>query len=456
MESNSVNSNKFTRYYLFFLISTDLIVINTSFYLVNILLLNSKLDFAFYSHLILITFIWILLSFTLDTYEILRIERFEKAISKLVKHISLHFTLLVLITLTQQKSVFDLQFISISVTVYACTLFLLRFIFKKVLKYYRNKGKNIKKIIVIGSELSTQNLNQFVQENKGLGYEIISFFNGDQVNEDVPKFISHNHVDEIFISSEGINNQIIFDSIKLAEKNLIRIKIIPEFTNYTKSRNVNIEMYGNVPILTLRNEPLEDPLNRLIKKLFDIFFSLFVIVFVFSWLFPIIAIIIKLESGGPVFFVQKRTGENNNSFKCFKFRTMKVNKNSDTQQATKFDARITKFGSIMRKTSIDELPQFFNVLFGSMSVVGPRPHMLKHTEEYSELINNYLVRHLAKPGITGWAQVNGYRGETKELIDMKKRVLYDIWYIENWSFLLDLRIIIQTITNIFKGEKNAY
>ena len=205
----------------------------------------------------------------------------------------------------------------------------------------------------------------------------------------------------------------------------------------------------------LRKEPLEKIGNRLLKKLFDILFSLFVILFVFTWFFPILILMVKLSSKGPAFFRQKRSGEKNISFTCLKFRTMRVNKLSDELQAKKGDPRITKLGAFMRKTNLDELPQFLNVLVGQMSVVGPRPHMLKHTEQYSELINNYLTRHFVKPGITGWAQVKGYRGETKELIDMQKRVEYDIWYIENWKFLLDIKIIWMTVKNMLRGEKNA-
>jgi undecaprenyl-phosphate galactose phosphotransferase/putative colanic acid biosynthesis UDP-glucose lipid carrier transferase len=205
-----------------------------------------------------------------------------------------------------------------------------------------------------------------------------------------------------------------------------------------------------------RKEPLEAPINRLTKKAFDVVFSFFVIVGIFSWLFPVLMILVKLSSPGPIFFRQKRSGEDNRDFTCLKFRTMRVNQLADELQATAKDPRITKLGAFMRKTNLDELPQFFNVLWGNMSVVGPRPHMLKHTQEYSALIDNYLVRHFAKPGITGWAQVNGYRGETKELIEMKKRVEFDIWYIENWSFLLDLKIVWLTVRNMVKGEEKAY
>jgi putative colanic acid biosysnthesis UDP-glucose lipid carrier transferase len=257
------------------------------------------------------------------------------------------------------------------------------------------------------------------------------------------------HIDKI----ETINQM-----TQLCERYMVRIRYIPDFQLYTKTNRVQVSFYGNgnVPVLMLRKEPLETNLNRIIKHVFDFCFSLVVIIFVFSWLFPILFILIKFNSPGPIFFKQKRSGRDNESFYCYKFRTMYVNDKADALQATKNDARITKVGSFLRRTSMDELPQFLNVLMGNMSVVGPRPHMLSHTEQYSELISNFLVRHYAKPGITGWAQIHGFRGETKELCDMEARVEHDIWYIENWSFLLDLKIIWKTILNMFHGEKNAY
>jgi putative colanic acid biosynthesis UDP-glucose lipid carrier transferase len=190
--------------------------------------------------------------------------------------------------------------------------------------------------------------------------------------------------------------------------------------------------------------------------LFDCVFSLFVILFIFSWLFPILAVIIKLESRGPVFFTQIRSGRDNNPFKCYKFRSMRVNKDADHMQATRGDNRITPIGAFLRRTSLDELPQFFNVLIGNMSVVGPRPHMIKHTDQYSQLIDRFMVRHFLKPGITGWAQVKGLRGETKTVDAMLKRVEADVWYLENWSFLLDLKIIFLTMRNSFTGDENAF
>ncbi len=197
--------------------------------------------------------------------------------------------------------------------------------------------------------------------------------------------------------------------------------------------------------------PLDDLTLRLKKRAFDVVFSSAVILFIFSWLLPLLSIIIKLNSKGPVFFVQQRTGINNKTFNCIKFRTMKVNHEADTKQAVKNDNRITSIGNFLRKYNIDELPQFFNVLVGNMSVVGPRPHMLKHTEQYSALIEYYKVRHFVKPGITGWAQVNGYRGLTDELWKMQKRVEYDMEYLESWNFLWDIKIIVMTLIG-----KNAY
>jgi len=196
--------------------------------------------------------------------------------------------------------------------------------------------------------------------------------------------------------------------------------------------------------------------GRIKKRLFDIVFSIMVSILLLSWLIPLMAILIKLDSRGPVFFVQLRSGINNRPFLCFKFRSLKLNNESDTKQVTQNDNRFTRLGKFLRKTNLDEMPQFLNVMMGDMSIVGPRPHMLKHTDEYSQLIGEYMVRQFLKPGITGWAQVNGYRGETKQVYLMHKRVEHDLWYMEHWSLWLDIRIIFMTIVNAIKGEKNAF
>ena len=221
-------------------------------------------------------------------------------------------------------------------------------------------------------------------------------------------------------------------------------------------RRVNIDFFDNVPVLSFRKEPLKDNLNQLLKRSFDIVFSSFVILLILSWLYPIIAFLIKISSKGSVLFKQQRSGLDNQEFVCYKFRSMRQSVDADSRQATQKDKRVTGIGSFLRKTSLDEFPQFINVFLGNMSIVGPRPHMLKHTEEYSALIKKYMVRQLVKPGITGAAQIRGYRGETKELNDMEARVKWDVWYIENWTLFLDINIIFRTVFDFLKGDEKAY
>jgi Undecaprenyl-phosphate glucose phosphotransferase len=244
--------------------------------------------------------------------------------------------------------------------------------------------------------------------------------------------------------------------LEVADKHCLRVKFIPDMAT-TLATPYTISYVGDeFPVISLRKEPLESVSNRFKKRAFDVVFSLGVIIFLMSWLYPLIAILIKLQSKGPVLFKQQRSGRNDEPFWCYKFRSMKVNNDSDKKQATKDDNRITPIGKFLRKSSLDELPQFFNVLLGNMSVVGPRPHMLSHTEEYRAIINQFMVRHFLKPGITGWAQVNGFRGETKEDGAMQKRVQHDIWYLENWTAMLEVKIVFMTVINMIKGEDNAY
>ncbi|MFR9546700.1 MAG: exopolysaccharide biosynthesis polyprenyl glycosylphosphotransferase, partial [Rikenellaceae bacterium] len=235
--------------------------------------------------------------------------------------------------------------------------------------------------------------------------------------------------------------------INYCENHLVRFYSVPNLRNYLQ-RSVTLEMFYNVPILSIRNEPLSMVNNRFIKRTFDIAFSLCFLCTLFPLVYIIFGLLIKCSSRGPILFRQKRNGIDGKEFWCYKFRSMKVNVDADKLQATEYDPRKTKVGDFMRRTSIDEFPQFINVLIGNMSVVGPRPHMTKHTEEYSELINSYMLRHLIKPGITGYAQVTGFRGETKQLSEMEGRVKADIWYMEHWTFMLDLSIIFKTITNV--------
>ncbi len=348
----------------------------------------------------------------------------------------------------------------------AVLLILWRILYLKLLNKYRIAGYNFRNIVILGTNKNAIDLYHTLTGNKSLGYNFISFFSGDGEREnigecrvlplsDFERFADKTKIDEVFTTLTYGYEERIREIIRYCDNNLIRFKLVPNFQRYIP-RQVTMSSIGNIPLILLREEPLESVMSRLFKRIFDIAFSLIVTIIFLSWIIPIIAIIIRVESKGPVFFVQKRTGKNNMEFPMIKFRSMAVNKYSDKIQAKKNDMRITKVGKFIRKTSIDELPQFLNVLAGHMSIVGPRPHMLKHTYEYSEIINRYMVRHFVKPGITGWAQINGYRGETNTPDLMEKRVQYDVWYIENWSFVLDLVIIFRTIVSLIKGDDKAY
>lgn len=275
--------------------------------------------------------------------------------------------------------------------------------------------------------------------------------------EEVKTYAKENNIDEILCALPGTEKQKIFDLMRFAENNTIRFRLIPSSESYIPSIEVSqLEFIGGVPSGKVRKEPLEKPFNRVIKRAFDIVFSFSMILFVFTWLFPILAVLVKLSSPGPVFFKQLRGGRDNDDFVCWKFRSMRMSPVDDTRQATKNDPRVTRIGAILRKTNLDEMPQFLNVLMGQMSVVGPRPHPNKLNDKYRDIVDKYMVRHFVTPGVTGWAQVNGFRGETAVPELMEKRVEFDVWYLENWSFWLDLRIVCMTFTKIFKTDPNAY
>jgi putative colanic acid biosynthesis UDP-glucose lipid carrier transferase len=341
-----------------------------------------------------------------------------------------------------------------------------RVMVRVILKIYRRKGYNFKRIIIIGAGKNGMELYRLMKDELAYGFIIMGFFDDNVAlkevlpnylgnTEDVYDYVSNNDIDEIYCTLPGTQDEKMLKLLNFSEKNMIRFYIVPEFYRNVK-KSLVMEMMESIPLLSVRKEPLQSAYNRVIKRGFDILFSTMILITVFPFLYIILGALIKMTSRGPILFRQKRTGLYGRDFYCYKFRTMKVNPDADILQAAKDDPRKTRLGDFLRKTNLDEFPQFINVLKGDMSVVGPRPHMLRHTEEYSALIDKYMVRHLVKPGVTGWAQVTGYRGETKTLEQMEGRVKRDVWYIENWSFVLDFKIIVVTIFNMFKGERNAY
>jgi|TARA_R110002033_G_scaffold12371_9_gene37567 putative colanic acid biosynthesis UDP-glucose lipid carrier transferase len=341
-------------------------------------------------------------------------------------------------------------------------LTLFRVLFYWAKKLYRTKGFNSTRVVVIGKDKNLQKLRR-IFDNPEYGYLYMGYFDNVKSNsssclgniESSFNYIFENNVEEVYCMASKLSKAEIQYLIEIADNSLKKIKIIPD-NKELFSRTMSLELYGAVPILNLRASPLDLDYSNLIKRIFDILFSSLVILFVLSWLTPIVYVLMKIDSKGPLFFKQERHGVNRNIFWCYKFRSMSKSTTSDTQMATKNDIRVTKLGRILRKTSIDELPQFFNVLKGDMSIVGPRPHMVVHTQQYESSVDKYLVRHFLKPGITGLAQIQGCRGEIVNRSDIVNRVRYDIFYLEKWSLALDAKIVFLTVYNALKGEERAY
>jgi len=451
----------------------DIILLNIAYFIGLVVIDRVDRFFAnpVINLMVVVNLVWFFLTKVTQYYENNRLLTLDRITLKFLRVLAM-FILLIAFYELAVKDHYSRQHLMVTIGMFAVLSLIWRLTLDTVLKRYRAAGYNYRRIIVVGVNPTSVDFARQISDHDEYGYRILGFFDdGDpalmetQYNvdvqggiTDVQAFAIRHNVDEIYCALESSREEIITDLIKFADDHVMRIRIVPEFSYYLygQAKRLNIEYYGNMPVVTFRQEPLESLGNRAIKRSFDFAFSVFVLVFVFSWLLPIIAIAIKITSKGPVFFKQKRTGENSEIFTCYKFRTMQVNEVSDAVQATKNDSRITSIGKVLRKTNMDELPQFFNVLFGHMSVVGPRPHMLKHTEEYSKIIDKFMVRHLIKPGITGMAQVKGYRGDTTDPRLMEKRVQYDVWYLENWSFLLDLKIVFLTVWNMVRGEKNAF
>jgi len=449
--------------------------------IVDLLMLNAVYFLAFYvtskmgiyahaewhtHYVIICNLLWLLNSFIFGLYSESSAKKIENIYRATWKNVALHGALFTCYLFFFKDSDFSRALLVVFYTMLSLACILNRFI-GTVFQYILVKKFNAtKSVAIMGSNYTAARLKQYLKTQRNINFY---GFIGSNVSmfPDESGLLTEETVNEI---SEAVNAGVkdlyvciapermedVGALVKEADKQLIRLKFIPDMGRTLAASFTISYLGGEFPMMTLRNEPLERLESRFKKRAFDIIFSFLVIILILSWLYPIIAIIIKLESRGPILFRQERSGRNDNPFWCYKFRSMTVNIDSHLKQATKNDSRVTKVGRFLRRTSLDELPQFFNVFEGNMSVVGPRPHMLKHTEEYRALIEKFMVRHFAKPGITGWAQVNGLRGETKETEDMERRVEHDIFYVENWSLMWDVRIIFLTIINVFRGEDNAF
>ena len=447
---------KYSRFIRPIIVVIDIIIITSVlYYFSDQGYLNSEF-------LIYINLVWLFIAYFTKFYNVYRYTH----IAGLVTYLLSQFSIFILAFFTyfsifREGEVINEQFNIILSFTLLITFFKLFFFF--ILKSYRLSGKNYRNVIVFGSSKSAKNVIDLFKSKQDLGYRFFGFFadkkdESDKYLGDINAgliYASKEQIDEFYCESDSISKQQLRVIRNYCSKNNVDFNLIPEEKDIY-SKDLKLTHYGTIPILKPKKLPFEKIETHIFKRCFDIFFSLLVCVFLLSWLLPILWIVVKLNSKGKFLFKQLRDGVDGNQFYCYKIRSMKVNTLADKIATTIDDDRVTSVGAFLRKTSLDELPQFFNVLKGDMSVVGPRPHMNIQTKKYLVEIENYLFRNSVKPGITGLAQVNGYRGEISKKSDIDHRVKLDVFYIENWSFFLDIKIIGLTILNVFKGQDKAY
>lgn len=430
----------------------DLIIINSFAYFLPILF---EFPLLFHSY---ISIGWIIIAVRINFYGVYRFSKATYLLKLLVRQFIFFFLVLyAFIGFFKQPNISRLTLATFFVSAFV-SIFILKFLNYYILKKYRkNIRGNISRVIVVGKNRKTKQLIDMFNNNLEYGFQFVKCFNPKDKDFRILScfhFIGENKIDEIYCSVNELTNNEISQFVNFADNNLIQLKFIPDNKDiFTKE--LKLDFYEYNPILSLRELPLDNPFNRFYKRTFDVVISFFIVVFILSWIFPIIGLLIILESKGPVYFMQNRPGFKEEGFLCYKFRTMRVNDTTE-KSATKNDPRVTKFGSFLRRTSIDELPQFVNVLLGDMSIVGPRPHLWRQNHEYNSTVQRYMLRHYVSPGITGLAQAKGLRGEIQANEDIVNRIRYDVFYIENWSILLDIKIMIQTAINLVKGDENAY
>jgi len=449
----------------------DIIIILIAYLVAKKFNYNIDLQYFSYPFFFLSIVLWFIMSIFSKIYFEKRSNKFAEEMVQMIYH-----SILFIVSLSSVLFFLNLnhKFPSKFVLVYANILTFLailsKYAIRKKIHAYLNKGIFYDQVLLVGSTKAAEEFIDAVKKYYYYGYKCIGYIDEqDKLKKDCAYLGNLNDlnfiltttaIDEVFIALPTNENEKIQNCIAICDGLNIKVRILPNLSEFTSS-SVYINNIGLLPVVNVGDLPLDKKENRILKRAFDIIFSLLFFIFIGSFIFPLLAIIIKFSSRGPVFFKQERWGLNNKRITCYKFRSMykestEIDDDGNFQQAQKNDPRITLVGKILRKTNMDELPQFWNVLIGNMSVVGPRPHPTQLNIQSMELVDNYMLRHMVIPGITGLAQVNGCRGETKTTEDMQKRVNFDLYYIQRWNFWLDLQIIIQTVINIFRGDQNAY
>ncbi len=453
----AAHTGRYSKYIRPISITIDLLLVS-----ILCLFFFKKLNLNCIYYILYQTIAWISIAFLVRFYAIYRFTTPVEILTKLAKQGALFLLVIIAYFPFSKQVLFSGKAIAMFMVASFIGITVIKFLLFFYLKKYRLiTGSNFRNIVIIGYTQEAIRLKKLFETRNDYGYRFFGYFSEKKTNkqiigkiEDLKKFVLEKNIDEIYCSLNEINNNKLIDLVEFADEHNKTIKFIPDTTEIY-SRNLRIDYYEMFPVLSLQKTILHEPFTKIFKRIFDISFALIVIILILSWLVPLLALLIKLESKGPIFFKQGRPGLDENEFFCYKFRSMQINITTE-KEASKNDPRVTKIGRFLRKTSIDELPQFLNVLLGEMSVVGPRPHLWSQNKLYGKRIKKYMVRHYVKPGITGLAQVKGYRGEIETDEDMVNRIKFDVFYIENWSIILDLKIIVQTVINIFKGEEKAY
>lgn len=416
-----------------------------------------------YKSLALIILFWILVAGQVGLYKRFRFSRFLEILRRIVFQIVLFAVVLFAISGGKKESLYTSTESFYFLSILFIYLFLSRLFIQNFLKYYRKQGFNLRNVIFLGYNDNSQGLEDLLSKKTEFGLKIKDIFVVKNPKEsqtllnlfDLNQYLYQNKIDFAYISlGNGMDEEMVSKVTDILENKYIPIGFIPSSSLEIK-QSLEINYLDSFPVLTYKKYPLDNVLNQFIKRIFDIIFTLVVFGLLLWWLLPILSLLVFFSQGSPILFKQKRNGLNGKEFGCLKFRTMRPDKDNNKKPTERDDPRVTKLGRILRKTSLDELPQFINVLKGEMSIVGPRPHMVSENETYAEIIKRYSLRHYVKPGITGLAQVKGYRGAVDTDKDMEMRIKTDIYYVRNWSFLLDLFIIYKTGKLMIFGDKNA-
>jgi putative colanic acid biosynthesis UDP-glucose lipid carrier transferase len=416
-------------------------------------------NFHFHSYILIF---WLSIAYYTKFYKVYRYTQVSILVSLVLSQFFI-FSLAFLsyFTVFREGEIINNQVLLFSLIIGFITFFKFSIFF--LLQKYRSEGNSYRNIVYFGDHSSSKKLEVLFHSKNKWGYRYFGFFSNNSVDSKNYlghskkgfKYIEQNEIDEIYCDPSEVNFVQLIKLTKYAEEKKLQLRLLPR-NKAIYSKDFILEYFGTTPILKPKPLPFEKIETHFLKRILDIIISTFVCLFILSWLLPILWLVISIDSKGPLFFKQKREGINGSQFLCYKLRSMKINNDAEKVSASMYDARITKVGAFLRKTSLDEFPQFFNVFLGDMSIVGPRPHMNAHTRKYTNEVENYSLRHSVKPGITGLAQISGYRGEVVKDSDIKNRVRLDIFYIENWSFFLDIKIIAKTFFNVFIKEEKAY